>query len=95
MRDALIEALGEAFQPGPPLKVSEIADRVLELMAKQHRYRHYKGNEYVLEGEALHTETLERLKIYRTFGTGNRFARPSWMWDEEVVPGTPRFRRLQ
>ena len=29
------------------------------------RYRHYKGNEYLVLGVALHSETLEKLVVYR------------------------------
>ena len=28
-------------------------------------YRHYKGKEYTVIGEALHTETLDVLVVYR------------------------------
>ena len=29
------------------------------------RYRHYKGKEYVVLGVASHSETLEKLVVYR------------------------------
>ena len=29
------------------------------------RYRHYKGNEYEVIGEGVHTETEERFVVYR------------------------------
>ena len=29
------------------------------------RYRHYKGNHYVVLGVASHSETLEKLVVYR------------------------------
>ena len=59
------------------------------------RYRHYKGNEYIVLGVALHSETLEELVIYRPdYGERGLWARPKQMFLETVdVQGvsTPRF----
>jgi hypothetical protein len=62
------------------------------------RYRHYKGGEYLVVGEALHTETEETLVLYHSIRDGVPsvvvFARPSAMFAEMVIIDgvrTPRF----
>jgi hypothetical protein len=55
---------------------------------KTGRYRHFKGNWYVVEGTATHTETEEMLVIYWPEGKGKRlFARPLTMFVEAVPEG--------
>ena len=50
------------------------------------KYRHYKGNEYELLYIANHSETLEKLVIYKAlYGEGEVWARPLSMWDEDVT----------
>jgi hypothetical protein len=65
------------------------------------RYRHYKGGEYVVVGEALHTETEETLVLYHAVRDGvvgeRMFARPELMFAETVeIDGRtiPRFAPL-
>ena len=49
------------------------------------KYRHFKGGLYEAIGEATHTETLEKLVIYRAlYGEGKVWARPVSMWNESV-----------
>ena len=49
------------------------------------KYRHFKGGLYEVIGEATHTETLEKLVIYRAlYGEGKVWARPLSMWNETV-----------
>lgn len=59
------------------------------------RYRHYKGNEYVVIGIAKHSETLEKLVIYKAqYGERELWVRPAAMFTETVhVSGQkiPRF----
>ena len=62
------------------------------------RYRHYKGGEYVVVGQALHTETEETLVLYHSMQDGVPsvvvFARPAAMFAETVVVdgrAVPRF----
>lgn len=59
------------------------------------RYRHYKGNEYVVIGVARHSETDEELVVYRPdYGEHGLWVRPKDMFLETVtVDGTdvPRF----
>jgi hypothetical protein len=59
------------------------------------RYRHYKGGEYEVLGEARHSETEEELVVYRAlYGERGLWVRPRAMWSELVeVDGVeqPRF----
>lgn len=55
-------------------------------MPKKGRYRHYKGNEYELIGIANHSETLEKMVVYRAlYGEGELWVRPLSMWQESVT----------
>ncbi|MBN7798732.1 DUF1653 domain-containing protein [Parahaliea mediterranea] len=62
------------------------------------RYRHYKGNDYIVEGVARHSETEELLVVYRPcYGEGALWVRPLAMFVETVeVDGepVPRFARI-
>ena len=66
---------------------------------KQGRYRHYKGNEYVVIGVARHSETGEELVVYRPdYGEQGLWVRPKEMFLETVeVDGqqVPRFQFLE
>ena len=68
------------------------------------RYRHYKGNEYTVLGVALHSETLEKLIIYKAlyeseeFGKDVIWIRPIEMFeDKKIVDGkvVNRFERIK
>ncbi|MBP3605849.1 MAG: DUF1653 domain-containing protein [Clostridia bacterium] len=62
---------------------------------KKGRYRHYKGNEYELIGIASHSETLEKMVIYRAlYGEGELWVRPLSMWGETVVVNGEEKRRF-
>ena len=60
------------------------------------RYRHYKGADYEVIGVATHSETEERLVVYRPlYGERGLWVRPLDMFCEDVeVEGkaVPRFR---
>jgi hypothetical protein len=62
---------------------------------KPGRYRHYKGNDYLVEGVARHSESGELLVVYRPcYGERALWVRPLAMFTEEVeVDGQrlPRF----
>lgn len=52
---------------------------------KPGRYRHYKGNEYLVVAVARHTETEEELVVYRQlYGDGALWVRPRAMFIEEI-----------
>jgi hypothetical protein len=59
------------------------------------RYRHYKGNEYEVIAIARHSETEEKMVVYRQlYGDHSLWVRPLAMFVEEVpVDGrkVPRF----
>lgn len=65
---------------------------------KTGRYRHYKGNEYLVLYEATHSETLERLVVYKAlYGDGGVWVRPFDMFFENVeIDGktVPRFQYI-
>ena len=62
------------------------------------RYRHFKGGEYEVLGVARHSETDERLVVYRPlYGEGGLWVRPVAMFLETVEHDgrtVPRFERV-
>lgn len=68
-------------------------------MLQPGRYRHYKGKDYELIGVATHSETQEKLVVYRTlYGDFDLWVRPLAMFTESVtVDGeqVPRFRFIE
>ena len=67
-------------------------------MIQPGRYRHYKGNDYEVIGEARHTETEEPFVVYRAlYGERGLWVRPRAMFlDQVIVDGRPipRFTRV-
>ncbi|MEK7451846.1 MAG: DUF1653 domain-containing protein [Patescibacteria group bacterium] len=67
-------------------------------MIQPGRYKHYKGNEYEVIGEARHSETLESLVVYRAlYGEFELWVRPCAMFLEDVtIDGItqPRFKKI-
>lgn len=67
-------------------------------MIEPGRYRHYKGNDYEVIGEARHSETEEPFVVYRAlYGERGLWIRPRAMFlDTVMIDGgpLPRFRRL-
>ena len=52
---------------------------------KPGKYRHFKGKEYEVLGVATHSESLERMVVYRQlYGEGGLWVRPASMWNETV-----------
>ena len=62
-------------------------------------YRHFKGNQYQVIDIATHSETLEKMVVYRPlYGEMNLWVRPLEMFLQEVEhEGTlvPRFEYLK
>lgn len=62
-------------------------------------YRHYKGKEYAVIGEAIHTETEEKLVVYRAlYEPYTIWVRPYDMFfDILTIDGkeVPRFEKLK
>lgn len=49
------------------------------------RYRHFKGNEYMVLYIAKHSETLEPMVVYQAlYGEHGVWVRPTSMWNEIV-----------
>jgi len=67
-------------------------------MIEPGRYRHYKGNDYEVVGEARHSETEEPFVVYRAlYGERGLWIRPRALFlDTVMIDGRrqPRFRRL-
>ena len=60
------------------------------------KYRHYKGNEYEVIGIANHSETLEKMVVYRAlYGEGDLWARPACMWNEVVLHNGKQVKRFE
>ena len=48
-------------------------------------YKHYKGNYYLLIDVANHSETLEKMVVYKAlYGNKELWVRPASMWNEVV-----------
>jgi hypothetical protein len=53
---------------------------------KMGQYRHYKGSMYTVEGLATHSETEEKMVVYRPqYGEQALWVRPLDMFIEDVV----------
>lgn len=63
-------------------------------MLKTGRYQHYKGQDYQVLGVATHSETQERLVVYRPlYGRGDLWVRPLAMFTDTLsVDGQTRER---
>lgn len=62
---------------------------------KPGRYRHFKGKEYEVLGVARHSETEEKLVVYRAlYGNFGLWVRPVSMWNETVERDGKTFRRF-
>jgi cupin 2 domain-containing protein len=60
------------------------------------RYRHYKGNEYTVLGVARHSETQEKLVVYRQeYGDHGLWVRPKRMFMEAVTVEGQQVSRFQ
>lgn len=62
---------------------------------KPGKYRHFKGNEYEVIGMATHSETMEKMVIYKAlYGDGAIWVRPLKMWNETVTKDGKTFKRF-
>lgn len=58
-------------------------------------YRHFKGNEYEVIALATHSETGERMVVYRAlYGEGGVWVRPAAMWNERIERDGQTFERF-
>ena len=59
------------------------------------KYRHFKGGEYEVIAIANHSETLEKMVVYRAlYGAGEVLVRPASMWNDEVVRDGNAYKRF-
>jgi len=57
----------------------------LNMNIKSGKYAHYKGNQYEVIETAIHSETLEKLVVYRAlYGERRLWVCPIAMWNELV-----------
>ena len=63
---------------------------------KKGRYRHYKGNDYEVIGVANHSETLEKMVVYRAlYGEREVWTRPACMWNDTVIHNGKAIKRFE
>ncbi len=68
----------------------------MEQEIKPGRYRHFKGNEYLVLYTAKHSETLELMVVYQAlYGERGIWVRPASMWDETVEHNGKTVRRFE
>ena len=59
------------------------------------RYRHFKGKEYEVLCLAMHSETMEKMVVYRAlYGERGVWVRPASMWNETVTRDGKTYRRF-
>lgn len=60
------------------------------------RYRHFKGNEYEVIAIATHSETLEKMVVYRAlYGEGGIWVRPLEMFEGTVERDGKTYKRFE
>lgn len=65
-------------------------------MVKPRIYEHYKGNKYQVVAIASHTETLEKMVVYKAlYGAGEYWVRPISMWEELIDVGGEKVCRFK
>lgn len=59
------------------------------------KYRHFKGGEYEVLCVAKHSETQEKMVVYRAlYGEGEIWVRPLSMWNDRVTRDGVTYRRF-
>lgn len=65
-------------------------------MIKLGRYRHFKGNEYLVVGIAKHSESLQEMVVYKAlYGDGGLWVRPAEMWEEVIERNGEKIKRFE
>ncbi len=63
---------------------------------KTGKYRHYKGKEYEVTGIATHSETMEKLVVYRQlYGEYSVWVRPLEMFCETITVNGDQVKRFE
>jgi len=55
------------------------------------KYKHYKGGTYQVISMATHSETGEKLVVYKSINFGSVYVRPFEIWNDIVSENTKRF----
>ena len=55
------------------------------------KYKHYKGGTYEIISMATHTETGEKLVVYKSINFGSVYVRPYDLWISTTNDGQKRF----
>ena len=58
---------------------------VVSNMIQKGIYKHFKGGDYEVIGDAKHSETMEKMVIYKALADGKLWVRPLKMFQENVV----------
>ena len=68
----------------------------MENEIKLGRYKHFKGNQYLVLHIAKHSETLETMVVYQAlYGELGVWVRPASMWNETVERDGKIFKRFE
>lgn len=63
---------------------------------KPGRYKHFKGNEYLVLQIAKHSETMETMVVYQAlYGDCGVWVRPASMWNEPVAYNGKMVKRFE
>jgi hypothetical protein len=74
----------------------EVNQMEIQIQIKPGRYRHFKGNEYLVLYLAKHSETLEPMVVYQAlYGERGIWVRPASMWNETVQHNGKIVRRFE
>ena len=63
----------------------------MEYPLPNQRYKHYKGGTYEVISMATHSETDEKLVVYKSINFGSVYVRPLEIWNDIVSENTKRF----
>ena len=63
----------------------------MEYPLPSQRFKHYKGGTYEVISMATHTETGEKLVVYKSINFGSVYVRPYELWIETLESGQKRF----
>jgi hypothetical protein len=66
-------------------------DSKIEYPLPRQRYKHYKGGTYEVITLATHTETGEKLVVYKSINFGSIYVRPLDIWNSTSEDGQRRF----
>ena len=66
----------------------------MEYPLPNQKYKHYKGGTYEVITLAIHTETGEKLVVYKSINFGSIYVRPLDIWNSTSEDGQKRFQLI-